>query len=84
MAKVVRIATRIGVAASSRYLRKNRGLIGAVLRRKAFRPDRLLHQLRDMIADPSSNVRGLHLYTFNQVHESAEWQARSLAGATAR
>jgi methylenetetrahydrofolate reductase (NADPH) len=82
MAKVVRIATRIGVAASSRYLRKNRGLIGAVLRRKAFRPDRLLHQLGGMIADPASNVRGLHLYTFNQVQESAEWQSRSLERAT--
>jgi len=82
IAKVVRIATRIGVAASSRYLRKNRGLIGAVLRRKAFRPDRLLHQLHGMISDPASNVRGLHLYTFNQVRESAEWQARALERAT--
>jgi methylenetetrahydrofolate reductase (NADPH) len=78
LARIIRIATRIGVAASSRYLRKNRGLVGAVLRRRAFRPDRLLHQLHGTIVDPASDVRGLHLYTFNQVQESPAWQVRSL------
>jgi methylenetetrahydrofolate reductase (NADPH) len=77
IAKVVRIAARIGVAASSRYLRKNRGLIGAVLRRRAFRPDRLLGQLHGMFADPAADVRGLHLYTFNQVREAARWHANA-------
>ena len=84
MARVVRIAARIGVAASSRYLRKNRGLLGAVLRRKAFRPDRLLHQLHRTIEDPVADVRGLHVYTFNQVRESAEWRAREQAQAALR
>jgi methylenetetrahydrofolate reductase (NADPH) len=79
LAKVLRIAARIGVAASSRYLRKNRGLIGAVLRRKAFRPDRLLRRLQRTIADPSAAVRGLHVYTFNQIRESARWHAAELA-----
>ena len=79
MAKVIRIATRIGVVASSRYVRKNRGLVGAFLRRRAFRPDRLLHQLHRMIADPEANVRGLHLYTFNQVAEAAAWRDHELA-----
>ena len=84
MARVVRIAARIGVAASSRYLRKNRGLLGAVLRRKAFRPDRLVHQLHGPIEDPVADVRGLHVYTFNQVRESAEWRAREQAQAALR
>ncbi|HEY7283560.1 MAG TPA: methylenetetrahydrofolate reductase [Actinomycetota bacterium] len=84
MARVVRIAARIGVAASSRYLRKNRGLLGAVLRRKAFRPDRLLHQLRGTIEDSVAGVRGLHVYTFNQVREAAEWRLREQAHAASR
>src|SRR5262249_46844681 len=79
MAKVIRIATRIGVAASSRYLRKNRGIVGAVLRRRAFRPDRLLHQLHRTIDDPVADVRGLHVYTFNQVQEAEAWRARQTA-----
>jgi methylenetetrahydrofolate reductase (NADPH) len=84
MVRVVRIAARIGVAASSRYLRKNRGLLGAVLRRKAFRPDRLLHQLRGTIEDSVAGVRGLHVYTFNQVREAAEWRLREQAHAASR
>ena len=83
MAKVVRIAAKIGVAASSRYVRKNKGLLGAVLRRKAFRPDRLLHQLHRTIEDPVADVRGLHVYTFNQIRESAEWRSREQAHAAA-
>jgi methylenetetrahydrofolate reductase (NADPH) len=75
LVRVARIASRIGVADSARYVRKNRGLIGAVLRRTAFRPDRLLAGLTPTIEDPAADVRGIHLFTFNQVGEAADWLA---------
>jgi methylenetetrahydrofolate reductase (NADPH) len=79
LTRVVRIASRIGVADASRYVRKNRGMVGAVLRRRAFRPDRLLAGLGPVLGDPVADVRGIHIFTFNQVAEAAEWRARALA-----
>jgi methylenetetrahydrofolate reductase (NADPH) len=78
LSKVLRISLKIGVADAGRYLRKNRGLIGAALRRRAFRPDALLRALAPAIRDPGMNVRGLHVYTFNQAAEAAQWQRRAL------
>jgi methylenetetrahydrofolate reductase (NADPH) len=77
--RIARIAARVGVADAARYLRKNRGLVGAILRRRAFRPDRLLEELASTIADPDAKVDGLHVFTFNQVDDAVAWRARALA-----
>jgi methylenetetrahydrofolate reductase (NADPH) len=78
MARLLRVSTRIGVADAARYLRKNRGVIGAVLRRNAFRPDPLLRGLGAAVQDPGARIQGLHVYTFNQVDAAARWQRRAL------
>jgi methylenetetrahydrofolate reductase (NADPH) len=73
----MRIAARIGVADSARYLRKNRKLLGHVIRGR-FGPDELLEELGSTIADPSAAVVALHLFTFNQVEQTVAWQRRML------
>jgi methylenetetrahydrofolate reductase (NADPH) len=75
--RLLRIAARIGVGGSARYLRKNRQLLGFVFRR-SFTPDRLLRSLAATIADPGSGIEGLHLFTFNQVEAATEWRRRTL------
>jgi methylenetetrahydrofolate reductase (NADPH) len=86
LARLLRISARVGVASSTRYLRKNPGLVGEALRRRSFRPDVLLDEIGAVVADPAADVRGLHLFTFNQVGASAAWwethrDAEGLAGA---
>lgn len=71
--KLMTIATRIGVADSARYLRKNKQLIGHVIR-GSFGPDALLEGLAGTLADPAADVRALHLFTFNQIEATVEWQ----------
>ena len=75
--KLLRVAARIGVGGSARYLRKNRQLLGFVFRR-SYTPDRLLRSLAPTIADPSADVRALHVFTFNQVEAAVEWRQRTL------
>ena len=75
--KLMRVAARIGVADSARYLKKNRKLLGHVIRGR-FGPDELLEELGATIADPTSDVRALHVFTFNQVEQTAAWQRRML------
>jgi methylenetetrahydrofolate reductase (NADPH) len=78
--KLLSMASRIGVATASRYLRKNRSMLAAFLRRNAFNPDRLLKGL----APTMDEVSGFHVYTFNQVEQSAAWHERAKAHARIR
>jgi methylenetetrahydrofolate reductase (NADPH) len=72
------VASRIGVGGSVRYLRKNRQLIHLLLHR-TYTADRLLRSLGPTLVDPAADVRGLHVFTFNQVAETVAWQRRLLA-----
>jgi methylenetetrahydrofolate reductase (NADPH) len=76
--RLVRIAARIGVGGSLRYLRKNRQLVQLLFRR-TFTAERLLRSLGPVLTDPETNIAGLHLFTFNQVEETAAWQRSVLA-----
>ncbi len=75
--RLVRIAARIGVGGSLRYLRKNRQLVQLLFRR-TFTADRLLRSLGPTLTDPEANIARLHLFTFNQVAETVAWQRRTL------
>jgi len=71
---------RIGVGNSLRYL-KNHGKIAArLLRTKVYQPDDLLFELAPYIADPDLNIRGHHIYCFNQVEKAEQWRRQFLAG----
>ena len=75
--RLLRVAARIGVGGSLRYLRKNRQLIQLVFRR-TFTADQLLRSLGPALTDPAVDVRALHVFTFNQVAETVAWQRRLL------
>ena len=75
--RLLRVAARIGVGGSVRYLRKNRQLVRLLFGR-SFTPERLLGELGATLAAPDANVRALHLFTFNQVEATVAWQRSTL------
>ena len=74
------ISARIGVADSARYLKKNRAMVGHLMKKGSFGPDVFLESLASTLADPAADVQALHVFTFNQVSKTAEWQRRTLNG----
>jgi methylenetetrahydrofolate reductase (NADPH) len=77
LTKLMTISARIGVADSARYLRKNRSMIGHLIK-GSFGPDALLEELAPTLADEAADVRALHVFTFNQVQATVDWQRRML------
>jgi methylenetetrahydrofolate reductase (NADPH) len=75
--RLFRVAARIGVGDSLRYLRKNRQLLRLLVRR-TYTPDRLLRSLGPSFSDAEADIRALHLFTFNQVEETVSWRRRML------
>ncbi|MEX0990539.1 MAG: methylenetetrahydrofolate reductase [Actinomycetota bacterium] len=78
LTKLLSIATKIGVGGSARYLSKNRRAVGRLVRKGGYRPDGLLEDLAPVLADANADVRALHLFTFNQVERTVDWQRRML------
>jgi methylenetetrahydrofolate reductase (NADPH) len=79
---LVTLALRIGVGSSLRYLTKQHGLLGSVLRGGAYRPEHLLDELADAPDLDELGIDGVQLSSFNQIAATVEWQRR-VAGTLA-
>lgn len=77
--KLMRIAGSIGLGESARFLRKQQNVVLRLLQPGGYRPDRLVEGVSPSIVDPSFGIRGLHIYTFNELRETEAWR-RSLLG----
>ena len=78
LTKLMTVSARIGIAESARYLKKNRRMVGRLLTPGKFGPDALLEGMAPAFADPGANITSLHVFTFNQVAATVEWQTRML------
>jgi methylenetetrahydrofolate reductase (NADPH) len=73
--RLVAISARIGVRDTGRFLSKNAGLVGRLVRSGGFyKPDGLLAGLAPAAVDPAAGIRSIHLYTFNQVDSTERWR----------
>ncbi|MPZ94276.1 MAG: 5,10-methylenetetrahydrofolate reductase [Propionibacteriales bacterium] len=77
--RLLRIATRIGVGESARFLRKHRAPMSHLVLPGGYRPDRLLRGLAPDLATPERRVVGLHVYTFNDLRATESWRRQALA-----
>lgn len=76
--KLLKMATKIGVGESAKFLAKNGGLFARIAAPGGYDPLRFLAGAADTLGLPESNVAGLHLFTFNQVAETAAWRTAQL------
>ncbi|WP_051297371.1 methylenetetrahydrofolate reductase [Brevibacterium album] len=78
-ARLLKVASAIGVGESTRFLSKNTSLFARLLLPGGFSPERYLRKLAGRLTGPEVQVSGLHVYTFNQVAATEEWRERLLA-----
>jgi methylenetetrahydrofolate reductase (NADPH) len=91
--KLVRISARIGLGASARFLAKQQALLWRAFLPRGYDPGRLVQGLGTILdsgldsragsgpdSGPDSGetgIRGLHMFTFNQVEETQRWRERA-------
>jgi methylenetetrahydrofolate reductase (NADPH) len=80
-AKLLELSARIGVGPSLDFLRKQRGLRSLLSRGSTA--DRLYDALAGTLDDPVLGVAGFHIFTFNQLLDTFEWE-RAKAGTKSR
>jgi methylenetetrahydrofolate reductase (NADPH) len=81
--KLMRVALRIGVGDSTRYLTKHANLITRLVRPGGYNPDELVRDIAPHADDTSLGLGGYHINTFNQVASTERWRRRSLEAAGA-
>jgi methylenetetrahydrofolate reductase (NADPH) len=70
--KLLELSARIGVGPSLSFLRKQRGIRALVS--KGSTADKLYAKLASAVDDPELNIAGFHIFTFNQLLETWQWQ----------
>ena len=77
-AKLLTMATKIGVGDSTRFLAKHKGTMARLAAPGGFTGERFLERCAPVLARPGSLVTGLHVYTFNQIAETEAWRREYL------
>jgi methylenetetrahydrofolate reductase (NADPH) len=83
-AKLLSMATKIGVGESTRFLAKNKKTFALLAAPGGFTGERFLQKVAPALSPPEMLVEGLHVFTFNQVQATEEWRRNLLAQLTAR
>lgn len=73
-AKLLTMASKIGVGESTKFLSKHRSLFTRIASPGGFSPSRFLKKMAPLAAEPDTHIAGLHVYTFNQVAGTEHWR----------
>ena len=76
-AKLLSIGTRLGVGASLRFLQKNKSTLARLFAPGGYDPNKLLNPLAAEL-EPL-DIRGLHIFTFNQIENTEAWRADAIS-----
>lgn len=80
--RLLSISQKVGVGDSIEFLRKTTGILGFVRQlvgsRGVYEPDALIDGLAPHAADDHYDIRGVHIYTFNQTPDTESWRHERL------
>ncbi len=80
--RLMQISRKVGVGDSIDFLRKTTGVVGFIKQlvgsRGTYEPDELVDGLAPYADDEAYDIRGLHVYTFNQSADTEAWRRRRL------
>ncbi len=78
-AKLLGMATKIGVGESTRFLAKNKGLFARLAAPGGFTGESFLEKCAPALGEDGALVEVLHVFTFNQIGETEAWRTDMLA-----
>jgi methylenetetrahydrofolate reductase (NADPH) len=75
-AKLAELSMRIGVGQSLRFLTKQHGIVGNLVLGRHYAPEQLLTDIGPDLMSADLNIEGIHLFSFNQIDATVDWQQR--------
>jgi methylenetetrahydrofolate reductase (NADPH) len=77
--QLARIAMKIGVGDSVRFLSRRAGLAARLVKLGGYHPDELLGGIAPQLEDAILDIGGLHINTFNQIENTERWRLALLS-----
>jgi methylenetetrahydrofolate reductase (NADPH) len=77
--KLMRISAGIGLGQSARFLQKQQSMFWRFLLPGGYDPAKLARRLGTALPKFRTNVRGLHIFTFNELRGTEQWRQQLLA-----
>lgn len=77
--KLMRISAGLGLGQSARFLQKQQSLFWRFLLPGGYSPARFAKRLGAQAPKSPNNIRGLHIFTFNELRGTEQWRQRMLA-----
>lgn len=78
--KLIRISAAIGLGQSARFLQKQQNLLWRFFQPGGFNPNRLLEGLSTTVPRTRGHIRGIRVFTFNEIAGTEAWR-RDLVAA---
>ncbi|MEU1517513.1 methylenetetrahydrofolate reductase [Streptomyces sp. NPDC005811] len=82
--KLMRISAGIGLGQSARFLQKQQSLLWRFLLPGGYNPTKLAKRLGTAVQKTNGNIRGLHIFTFNELRQTELWRQHLLSAVSAQ
>lgn len=77
--KLVRISAGLGLGQSARFLAKQQSMLWRFLVPGGYDPDHLVQGLASSLDRPDNDIKGFHIFTFNEVEKTEAWRQHWLS-----
>lgn len=77
--KLIRVSAGLGLGQSARFLKKQQRMFWRFFLPGGYSPNRLLERLTPAFGAPDNHLRGIHVFTFNELESTEAWRQRWLA-----
>ena len=80
--RLAAISATIGVSGSKSFAKTHPDFIREIFLTPGldYKPDKLLGDIAPYLSDEHYDIKGFHIYTFNQVENTEKWRRTFLAG----
>lgn len=80
--RLLEISQKVGVGDSIQFLKKTTGIFGFIRQligsRGTYKPDKLIDGLAPYVGNDAYDIRGVHIYAFNQTADLESWRLERL------
>ncbi|MGP4022458.1 methylenetetrahydrofolate reductase [Actinomadura sp. 3N407] len=72
--KLIRVSAGLGLGQSARFLKKQQSMFWRFFLPGGYSPNRLVERLTPALSESDNNLRGFHVFTFNELESTEAWR----------
>ncbi|MHA6799661.1 methylenetetrahydrofolate reductase [Bounagaea algeriensis] len=80
--KLIRISAGLGLGQSAKFLKKQSNMFWRFFLPGGYNPDKLVRNVARQLARGGGNIRGFHMFTFNELASTEKWRQRWMSALT--